>query len=172
MSVQGILAVYKHLDEVTSAMKSIRSRPEFRDHEVYSPTSYHEIEHAAGYTDSPVKWFTLFGALSGMTLGFGMCLAMDYDWPLVVGGKTAGIYSLPAYVVIGFEMTILLGAIFTIIGMLVMCKVPNIKATVLDTRLSDDYFGIFVPGASVDGEEASHLKGFGATEIKLINEGV
>ena len=36
-----------------------------------------------------------------------MCLAMDYDWPLVVGGKTAGLYSLPAYVIFGFELMIL-----------------------------------------------------------------
>ena len=172
MSAQsGILAIYKNLDEVTAAMESIRSKPEYRDHEVFSPTSYHEIEHAAGYTDSPVKWFTLTGALTGLVLGFGLCLGTDYDWPLVVGGKTPGIASLPAYVVIGFELTILLGAIATIIGMLVCCKIPNPKTSVLDTRFTDDHFGIFVPGASEGGSEANHLQSFGASEVKFINEG-
>src|SRR5258706_3717035 len=39
---------------------------------------------------------------------------MSYDWPLVVGGKPIG--SIPPYVVIMFEMTILFGALSTILG--------------------------------------------------------
>src|SRR5690349_3161054 len=105
---KGILAIFKYLDDVTTAIKNIRSRAYFAEHVVYTPTSYHEIEHACDFPSSPVKWFTLTGALTGVTAGFALALSTDYDWPLVVGGKTAGIYSIPAYVVIGFECTILL----------------------------------------------------------------
>jgi hypothetical protein len=169
MSTQsGVLAVYKYLDDLTHAMEKVRSKAGFEDYEVFSPTSYHEIEHAAGYTDSPVKWFTLTGALTGMFTGFGLCLATDYDWPLVVGGKTAGIYSLPAYVVIGFELAILLGAICTIAGMLVCCKIPNPKTQILDTRFTDDRFGIFVPNVGTDSEQAKMLRELGAEEIHAV----
>jgi hypothetical protein len=167
----GILAVFKYLDDVTHAMEKIRGHADFHDHEVFSPTSYHEIEHAAGFTDSPVKWFTLVGALTGMIAGFGICLATDYDWPLVVGGKTAGVDSIIAYVVIGFELTILLGAICTILGMLVCCRIPNPKVPVLDTRFTDDHFGIFVPGVGADSAQAQKLKGFGAVEIRAVSGG-
>ena len=167
-SKSGILAVYQYLDDLTATVKKVRELPAFKDYEIYSPTSYHEIEHAAGYTDSPVKWFTLIGGLTGMTLGFALCLATDYDWPLVTGGKTPGIYSLPAYVIIGFEMTILLGAISTILGMLVCCKIPNPKDEVLDERFSDDHFGIFVPNASANDESARLLKEGGAIEVRTI----
>jgi hypothetical protein len=167
----GILAIFPYLDDLVHAMEKIRGQAEFHDHEVFSPTSYHEIEHAAGFSGSPVKWFTLTGALTGMFCGFALPLATDYDWPLVVGGKTPGIYSLPAYVVIGFELTILLGAICTIMGMLVCGRLPNPKLPVLDNRFTDDHFGIFVPGVGTDSSQAQKLKSFGATEIRTVSGG-
>ncbi len=167
----GILAVFPYLDDVTHAMEKIRGQAEFHDHEVFSPTSYHEIEHAAGFSGSPVKWFTLIGALTGMVSGFGLCLFVDYDWPLVVGGKTPGSYSLPAFVVIGFELTILLGALCTIAGMLICGRIPNPKLPILDTRFTDDHFGIFVPGVGTDSPQAQKLKGFGATEVRAVSGG-
>ena len=39
---------------------------------------------------------------------------MSHDWPLLVGGKPIG--SIPPYVVIIFELTILLGALSTVAG--------------------------------------------------------
>lgn len=164
----GILAVYKYLDDFTSAIEKIRIRPEFKDHELFSPTSYHELEHATQYESSPVKWFTFIGAMTGTICGFGLPLACDYDWPLVVGGKTAGIYSLPAYVVLGFELTILFGAIATITGMLVMGRIPNPKVRVLDTRFTNDHFGIFVPNVSLSSQHAELLKQTGAVEVKSV----
>ncbi len=166
----GILAIFSYLDQLTDAMRHVRARQDFEGHEVYSPTSYHEIEAAMGHPDSPVKYYTLVGGLAGCVGGFALCLILDYDWPLIVGGKLAGIYSLPAYVVIGFECTILLGAIATILGMLVHCRIPNIRTTVLDPRLSDDKFGIFVPGVSRDSEQARFLKECGAEEIRYLGE--
>ena len=40
---------------------------------------------------SQVRWFTLTGSLTGFATGF-MPLVLDWDYPMVVGGKTAGIY--------------------------------------------------------------------------------
>lgn len=163
---QGILGLFKHLDTVCHAVEKVKGRQEFKDHEVYSPTSYHEIEHSCGYSPSPVRWFTFVGAMTGTFTGFALPLLCDWDWPIVVGGKTAGIYSLPAYVVLGFEFTILFGAIATVLGVLVMCRLPNPKVTILDKRLTDDMFGIWVPNATVDGPQAKFLKEAGAVEVK------
>lgn len=162
----GILALFKHLDTVCHAVEKVKGRQDFKDHEVFSPTSYHDIEHACGYAPSPVRWFTFVGAMTGTFTGFALPLLCDWDWPVVVGGKTAGIYSLPAYVVLGFEFTILFGAIATVLGVLVMCRLPNPKVTILDKRLTDDMFGIWVPNAVVDGPQAKFLKEAGAVEVK------
>ncbi|MDA9951737.1 DUF3341 domain-containing protein, partial [Oligoflexaceae bacterium] len=100
---RGIVAIFSYLDQLTDAIKSIKGRPDFEGHETFSPTSYHEIEQAYDFKASPLRWMTLAGGLTGMFTGFGLALITDYDYPLVVGGKTPGVYSLPAYVIIGFE---------------------------------------------------------------------
>lgn len=166
-SQQGVLALFKHLDTVCHTIEKVKGRSDFKDHEVYTPTSYHEIEHACGFEPSPVRWFTLFGALTGTVTGFALALLCDWDWPVVVGGKTAGIYSIPAYVVLGFEFTILFGAIATVLGVLTMCRLPNPKISVLDNRLTDDLFAIFVPNVGLDSPQAQFLKEAGAIELKV-----
>ena len=163
----GIVAIFQYLDDVCKVMEDIKDKEEFVDHELISHTSYHELIHIAEekYGKSQVRWFTLTGALTGVFTGFAMPLLMDYDWPIVVGGKTAGIYSLPAYFIFGFELMILLGAIATIAGMFVMGRFPNPKATILDPRTTDDRFAIYVPGATLEGDQAKFLKESGAEDI-------
>ena len=161
----GVVAIFTYLDDVCDFMEKVKSREDFIGHEVLSPTSYHELEHASGYGASAVRWFTLTGALSGIATGFGMPLLMDYDWPIVVGGKTAGIHSVTAYVIFGFELMVLFGALATILGMLVMGRLPNPKAKVFDPRITDDKFAVFVPGASVEGQQSQFLKECGAEEV-------
>tara|TARA_B100000524_G_C23620017_1_gene359329 strand:- start:296 stop:838 length:543 start_codon:yes stop_codon:yes gene_type:complete len=165
---KGILALYKYLDDTCGAMDSIeKNLSEFKGYQVYSPTSYHELIDRAEvkYGPSQVRWFTLVGALSGIAIGFAMPLLMDYDWPIVVGGKTAGIYSLPAYVIFGFELMVLLGAIATIAGMLIMGRIPNPHAHIFHDKLTDDTFGIFVPGVNKESRQAKLLQEHGAIDL-------
>ncbi len=166
---KGILAIFRYLDQVTEAAEKMVGDQQFKGHEIYSPTSYHElVDHAEKiYGPSQVRWFTLVGALSGIATGIAMPLGMDWDWPIVVGGKTAGIYSSPAYLIFVFELMVLLGAIATIAGMLVLGRLPNPNAHVRDTRLSDDRFAIFIPGVAVDSKQAEILRQWGAEEVLL-----
>ena len=165
-SNQGIFASFQYLDHICDAVEKVKDREDCEGHEIYSPTSYHEIEHAAGYKPSAVRFFTLAGGLTGMCLGFALPLILDYNYPLVVGGKQPGVLSLPAYVIIAFELTILLGAIMTILGILIMGRIPNPKIKILDKRLTDDRFGIFIPNAVVEGPQAKLLKDCGALEVR------
>lgn len=162
----GVIGFFSYLDTFCEAIEKVRDREDFRNFEALSPTSYHEIEHASGFGASPVRWCTLTGALTGMFGGFGLCLLLDWDWPMVVGGKMAGMYSLPAYVVIGFECTILLGALATIFGMLFFGRIPNPKRRVLDERITDDKFAIFIPHIDENSSQAQLLKELGAEEVR------
>jgi len=71
---------------------------------VYSAAPYHEIEEALDQSVSPVRLFTLIGGLTGCARGSmrSGCRSTGRPW----GGKT--IASIPPYVVIAFELTILL----------------------------------------------------------------
>ena len=163
----GIVAIFRYLDEICEVVETIRDKDDFRGHEITSFSSYHELMHLAEeeYGPSQVRWFTLVGALSGVFTGFAMPLWMDYDWPIVVGGKIAGIHSVTAYFIFGFELMVLFGAIATIMGMLIMGRIPNPRARIFDRRTTDDRFAVFVPGVSVESDQARLLKDRGAEEI-------
>ena len=109
--VPGLLASFVHVDAATDAIRALRAKG-FRNLVVYTPAPNHEIEEALDQSVSPVRLFTLIGGLTGCAAGFGMTLWMSYDWPVLAGGKPIG--SVPPYVVIAFELTILLGALSTV----------------------------------------------------------
>ena len=102
----GLLASFIHIDAAVDAIRGLRAMG-YRNLVVYSPSPNHELEEALNHRVSPVRLFTLIGGLTGCAAGFGMTIWMSYDWPVLVGGKP--IASIPPYVVIAFELTILLG---------------------------------------------------------------
>lgn len=160
----GLLAAFRHLDAATDAIAELK-RNGYEDCTVYSPAPMHQLEHAVGHTSSPVRAWTLFGGLTGCAAGFAMTMWMSYDYPVVVGGKPLG--SVIPYVVIMFELTILIGALSTLAGLAFHAWRTNQKAP-YDGRFSDDHIGIFVPCAA-DRRTAVEqlLRTAGATEVKV-----
>src|SRR5207247_2487742 len=99
----------------------------------------------AGPAVSPVRMWTLIGGIAGCAFGAWLTLYMSYDWPIVVGGKPIG--SIPPYVVIMFEMTVLFGALSTIIGIVFNAAhaARRLGTIAWDPRFTNDKFGVFVP---------------------------
>lgn len=162
----GVLGVFAHLDATLEAIKKLRAAGH-TDFTVYSPIPRHEIEDALGQPVSPVRMFTLIGGIAGCAFGAWLTLWMSYDWPLVVGGKPIG--SVPPYVVIMFEMTILFGALSTILGILFNSAFAARRLGTIqsDPRFTNDKFGVFVPaGPDKAGAAEALLKGSGAEEVK------
>jgi hypothetical protein len=90
---------------------------------------------------------------------------MSYDWPLVVGGKT--IASIPPYVVIAFELTILLGALSTVAAVALFSVLFGKRGIPYDPQFSDDRIGIFVPaGPDQAGQLEQMLMKAGAAEVR------
>ena len=140
--VPGVLASFVHVDAATEAIRALRAQGR-RDLTVYSAAPNHEIEEAVGHTNSGVRLFTLLGGLAGCTAGFAMTIWMSRDWPLLVGGKP--IAAIPPYVVIGFELTILLGALSTVAGMILLSLRKSTRGIAYDPSFTDDRIGVFVP---------------------------
>jgi hypothetical protein len=94
-----------------------------------------------------------------------MTIWMSLDWPLIVGGKT--IASIPPYVVIAFELTILLGALSTVTAVALFSVLMGKRGVAYDPRYSDDQIGIFVPGGT-DQQAAVEqlLRSAGAVEVR------
>lgn len=160
----GIVAAYTQVDAAADAIRELKQTG-YADFTVFTPVPNHEIAAAVGHKVSPVRLWTLIGGLTGCATGFAMTLWMSYDYPTVVGGKPLG--SVIPYVVIAFELTILFGALATIIGLIFNAWRAH-RPTPWDGRFSDDQIGIFVP-CPVERRRAVEelLRGAGATEVKV-----
>jgi hypothetical protein len=162
--VPGLLASFVHIDAAVDAVRGLRAMGR-KDFVVYSPAPNHELEEALSHRVSPVRLFTLIGGLTGCAAGFAMTIWMSYDWPVVVGGKP--IASIPPYVVIGFELTILLGALSTVTAVALFSMLMGKRGVAYDPRFSDDQIGIFVPTDSAPSTSVEELlRSAGAVEVR------
>jgi Protein of unknown function (DUF3341) len=162
----GVLAVFPYLDTTLEAIKRLRAAGH-RDFAVYSPIPRHEIEDALGQPVSSVRAFTLIGGIAGCAVGAWLTLWMSYDWPIVVGGKPVG--SVPPYVVIMFEMTILFGALSTILGIILntVFGARRLGRMQYDPRFTNDRFGIFVAAPPQEAAKIESLmRDAGAEEVR------
>lgn len=152
MSAQGILASYEYLDSTVDAIENLK-KAGFEEIKAYAPYPEHHIEHALGYGQSPVRVWTLVGALTGTSTAFAFTSWTSVEWPLVVGGKP--IISIPAFIPIVFEMSVLFGALATVIGLFVLSKLPNVKpAVVYDPEFTAGRYGVYVEADGSRLEEA------------------
>jgi Protein of unknown function (DUF3341) len=152
---QGILASYEYLDSTVYAIEQLR-KAGFEGVKAFAPYPDHHIEHALGYGQSPVRVWTLVGGLTGTATGFAFTTWTSMDWPLVVGGKP--IVSIPAYIVIAFELTVLFGALATVIGLFVLSRIPNFKpAIVYDPEFTAGRYGVYVEASGQRLEEARRI---------------
>jgi len=96
-----------------------------KDMRIVIPHPDHDVEHLVEHYWKPskLKYFTLAGGLTGCLTGYIFTSWTAIDWELVTGGKP--FFSWPAYTVIAFELTILLGALFSLAGLLVMGRLPR-----------------------------------------------
>ncbi len=162
----GVLGVFAHLDAALEAIRELKAGGQ-RDLTVYSPIPRHELEDALAQPVSSVRMYTLIGGIAGCAIGAWITLYMSYDWPIVVGGKPIG--SIPPYVVIMFEMTVLFGALTTIlgIGFNALFAARRLGTVAYDPRFTNDKFGVFVPcGADRAGQVESLLRRAGAEEVR------
>ena len=151
----GILASYEYLDSIVDAIHDLR-KAGFDQLTAYVPFPEHHIEEALGYGQSPVRVWALVGGLTGAATGFALASWTSMDWPLVTGGKP--ILSIPAYVVIAFELTILFGALSTVIGLFINARLPNPRPMVIyDPEFSSGRFGLYVGAHGKRLDEARRI---------------
>jgi molybdopterin-containing oxidoreductase family membrane subunit len=140
--IVGTVGHFSHFDCFLQAVRQLRAAG-FSNLRVASPVPHHEIDEALGRRESPVRVFTLVGALLGGTTGLFLTINTSIAYPLITGGKP--IISLPTFIVIVFELTILLGAIGTLVGLLVNGRFPRLHiGAAFDPRFCEDQFGLFV----------------------------
>jgi hypothetical protein len=164
--MSGVLGIFSHSAGCAKAIWQIRQEG-FRDLVAYSPVPDHEIEAALEKPVSPVRFFTLTGGIVGCLCGLALTIGTSIAWPLLTSGKP--VISMPTFVVIAFETTILFGALGNLLGFLLSARLPSRETKgQYDPRFSEDRFGIFV---RCDAEQvqtaADFLRSAGAEEVRI-----
>ncbi len=166
-AVASVVGVFAHVDAAVRAIQALRGRG-LSDFSVYMPVPVEEIEQAVehGRPVSPVRLFTLVGGLTGTLTGFGLTIWSSLKWDLITGGKP--VVSIPPFVIIAFELTILLGGLCTLLGLLVLGRLPKLRPSAsYDPRFSVDRFGIAVRCPADLVETARRcLRDSGAQEVR------
>ncbi len=162
-----VLGVFAHVDTTLQAIRDLRAKG-FSDLTVYTPVPVEEIEHEIDKVEplSKVRLFTVIGALTGTATGFFLTIWSSLKWELVTGGKAP--VSIPPFVIIAFELTILLGGLATALAILVLGQLPKLKpSSTYDPRFSVDRFGVAVacPPDKVESVQST-LTAAGAEEVR------
>ncbi len=169
LTTETVVGVFAHVDTTVRALEELKAKG-YHDLTAYMPVAVHEVADVLE-RDRPlsrVRLFTLVGGLSGAASGFLLTIWSALQWNLVTGGKPA--VSIPPFVVIAFELTILFGGIATLIGMLTLGRLPKFRrSAAFDPRFTNDRFGVAVHcAADRSGSVRDLLEKAGAEEVRVV----
>ncbi len=136
----------------------------------------HGIDDAMGIKMTILPWFTLGAGLVGLATAITLQWWTNaYDYPWIISGKP--FWSIPANVPIMFELTVLLSAITTLVGMLLLNNLPH-PSHPLDqvrrfARVTDDKFFLMIEASDPkfdDVETRELLESTHAVAIEAVLE--
>ena len=108
------------------AVKQMR-REGYKIHDVYTPMPVHGLDAAMGLRDTSLHTAGFIYGITGTTTAFSfISWTLTYDWPLNIGGKPH--FSLPAWIPIMFELTVLFSAVGMVLTFCYLCQLaPFVK---------------------------------------------
>jgi hypothetical protein len=164
MSTISIVSSFVEELQCAHAIEELRAA-QVADFRTFSPIPSHRIEHAIGRKKSPVRWIVLAGGISGVLTGLAITIGTTYEWNLNAGGKP--LLSWPPFIVICFELMILLGGIFGFFGVLGLAGVPTTESQPgYSGRFAGDRFGLVIRCDEAEAERVeSMMKESGAEEV-------
>lgn len=164
-----IISSFADETQTAHAIEELRTA-QIKNFTAFSPIPSHKIEHAIGRKKSPVRWIVLFGGISGVLTGLAITIGTTYEWNLNAGGKP--LLSWPPFIVICFELMVLLGGIFGFLGVLGLARVPSFDSEPgYDGRFGEDRFGVVIRcDETVAAQIESMMRESGADEI--VREGI
>ncbi len=163
--LQGLVGTFVYLDDVLSAIQRLREE-KIIIRNVYSPMRRPEILEALQTKPSKIRLVTLIAAILGGCSGLGLATYAHLRWNLITSGKP--ILPWIAWVVIFFEVLILISVLSTVAALLSAGRIPRINYGRGGYRpqFSGDRFGIEIYGNPPELDRArAILKDSGAEEV-------
>jgi hypothetical protein len=180
-AVYGLLAEFEDVDTLLHAAAGVRRRG-FTQWDCYTPFPVHGLNRAMGLRPTVLPFIVLAAGLIGAVTGLGLQLytmATTIDglpswaqgYKFIIGGKPFA--SVPAFIPVMFELTVLFAAGAAFVGMLLLNGLPRLHHPVLTSarfrRATDDRFFIAVEASDpvFEGEKtADLLRELGAVNVE------
>ncbi|HEX2865460.1 MAG TPA: quinol:electron acceptor oxidoreductase subunit ActD [Ignavibacteriales bacterium] len=143
----AVTALFDTPGEIIHAARAVREAG-YTNYDVNTPYPVHGMDSVMKLKPSTLSYVALVLGLTGAFAAiFFMWWVSAVNYPLVIGGKPY--FSLPAFIPITFEVTVLLASIGTVVAMLfIYFKLPNNSYPLHDTdymrSVSSDKFGIVI----------------------------
>lgn len=143
----AVTALYDNANAIIKAASKVADEG-YQNYDVHTPYPVHGMDDAMKLEPSKIGYLTILLGLTGLTLIISFIFWVNtIDYPQVIGGKP--FFSLPAYVPLMFEVTVLLGAVGTVASLIIFFfKFPNNSHPLHDTPymkdVSSDKFGIAI----------------------------
>ena len=136
--------------------------------DVLTPFPVHGLDKLLGYRRSWIARVGFIGGAIGALTAFGFqAWIFTVDYPLNIGGKPY--LSIPSFVPVTFELTILFAAFAMVFAFLMRSKIgPGANPLIHDEKITDDRFVVVVDVKDSDAAKVSEsLKSAGAKGITV-----
>jgi hypothetical protein len=150
MSQRHLLALYNNFEEAEAVIQELRETDikgfnAVDDLVLQSPIEHPEIESLLGDKPVHVQRFTLAGATFGGLLAFWLIAGSQANfYAQLKGGKP--IVPIPPDLVLTYEMFILGGIFFTVMGFLFCAGLPAKRSPLYSSSLTESQIGVLVKG--------------------------
>jgi hypothetical protein len=119
----GLMAEFETPGQLVDAARRTREAG-FRKFDAYAPYPIHELDEAMDLHDNRVALYTLIGGILGGTGGFSLAAWVQaVALPLNIGGRP--LISVPMFIPITFECTILVAGLTAAISMILLNGLPS-----------------------------------------------
>ena len=153
-----------------SAVKKVRSSG-YKIHDVYTPMPIHGLDKAMGLRETSLHTAGFIYGITGTTTAVsGIGWIFLSDWPINYGGKPH--FSLPAWIPITFELTVLFAAVGMVLTFCYLCQLaPFVKKHHFSLRSTDDLFVMVLECTEKNNEAdlSAFLTSLGAVDVNVQN---
>lgn len=150
------------------AVKKVR-RAGYKIHDVFTPFPIHGLDKAMGLKDTSLHVAGFIYGITGTATALSFITwALTIDWQVNFGGKPY--FSLPAWIPITFELTVLFASVGMVLTFCWLCQLaPFIKKDHFNPRSTDDLFVMAVECTDKTNEQEAlaFLNSVGAKDVSV-----
>ncbi|MFT3902859.1 MAG: DUF3341 domain-containing protein [Niabella sp.] len=141
----------------------------YKIHDVFTPFPIHGLDKALGQKDTDLHIAGFIYGITGTATAISFITwALTVDWQINFGGKPY--FSLPAWIPIMFELTVLFAAVGMVLTFCWLCQLaPFVKKDHFNPRSTDDTFVMAIECTDKTNEEEAitYLQSVGAQDVTV-----